>query len=122
MQTDLFAEWDGKTGEEWVAQMVASVYDDERGYLTELECDVPSALDILVPEAFEDMGPQIPAELLRARLPAALIAVEQCQRIAHRETDADTIKELLRSYEDFVALCERKEALTGKPCRFHVRY
>jgi len=122
MHTELLAEWDGKTGEEWVAQMTATVYDGDRGYLLELEYDEPSALEILVPEAFEDNGPHISAELLRARLPAALIAVEQCQRTTHGETDADAIQELLSSYEDFVALCERKEKLTGKPCRFHLRY
>jgi hypothetical protein len=65
---------------------------------------------------------EVSAELLRARLPLVLLAAEQRQaRVYQRSGDSDENRVVLKSFVDFVELCERKERETGRPCRISVR-
>jgi hypothetical protein len=69
-----------------------------------------------MPEAFEEGGAHIPASVLAERLPATLAVAKERERKVYNITDQVGIKRVLKSYRDFVALCERKEAETGEPC------
>ena len=64
----------------------------------------------------------IPAVVLRNRLPETLRLAEKREREIYEITDADEIEAVLKSYRDFVALCERKEFQTGKPCLIIASY
>ena len=55
------------------------------------------------------------AEVLR-------IAAQRQATVYHRTIDDEAAKEALKSFADFVDLCERKEGETGKPCRISARY
>src|ERR1700674_1222595 len=111
MVIDIYAQWT-----EQAAQIIGmSVVHGHVGYLREAYHGEPYATRVLVPEAFDGHGEPvaIPAALLRKRLPATLAAGD----MRERETDADSIGGVLRSYCRFVELCERMEAQTGEPCR-----
>jgi hypothetical protein len=120
MGIDVYAEWDGMTGEERNAQIVGfDATAGHVGYLREAYHGEPYATRVLLPELFDEAGDgeaDIPAALLRERLPVALEVVEQRQKLLYGETDSLEIKRMLNSYRNFVALCERKERETGKPC------
>lgn len=64
----------------------------------------------------------IHAATLRDRLPATLIVAEAREREIYRATDRAEIDRVLKSYRDFVELCERKEAETGEPCLIVASY
>jgi predicted GTPase len=117
MGIDIYAEWTGMTGEERNAQIVGyDPYAGHVGVLREAYHGEPYATRILVAEAFEEGEAVIPASLLRERLSDALEAAEQREKVLYGENDPLEIKRVLNSYRNFVALCERKEAATGKPC------
>jgi hypothetical protein len=117
MGIDIYAEWDGMTDAEHAAQITGfSIEHGHVGYLREAYHGEPYATMVLVPEAFEQGRANIPAATLQARLPEVLAVVETREREIYGETDAAAIGRLLKSYRDFVALCERKEEETGKPC------
>lgn len=59
---------------------------------------------------------------MRERLPAALEAVEQREKVLYGETGPLEIKRVLNSYRNFVALCEEKEGETGEPCLIRASY
>jgi hypothetical protein len=128
MGIDIYAEWHGMTGDERNAQIVG--FDPTAGhvgYLREAYHGEPYATHVLLPELFDensDVGNEadIPAVLLRERLPAALAAAEQREKVLYGETDPLEIKRVLNSYRNFVALCERKERETGKPCTIRASY
>jgi hypothetical protein len=57
------------------------------------------------------------AGVLRERLPATPAVAEERERKICKTTDPVQIERVLKSFRDFVALCERKEAETGEePC------
>ncbi len=64
----------------------------------------------------------IHAATLRDRLPATLIVAEAREREIYRATDRAEIDRVLKSYRDFVELCERKEVETGEPCLIVASY
>ena len=74
-----------------------------------------------MPEAFDHVahpyGAPIPAETLRERLPETLATATRRQQLVYNEgPDNDTTHIVLKSFSDFVELCERKERETGEPC------
>jgi hypothetical protein len=119
----VYAHWKGKTLAEDRAQITGhSLVHGHVGYLREAYDGGPYALEYLVPEAFE-CAADIPATLLRARLSEVLrIAATRQVSVYHRAVDDEAAKEELKSFADFVDLCERKERETGKPCCISARY
>ena len=87
------------------------MYDDSSPLLKRLR-----EICLALPEAFEKDGARIKAATLRDRLPEALRTAEQREREIYGETDAAAIERTLKSFRDFVELCERKECETGRPC------
>ena len=123
MGIDIYAAWRGMTEEEKGAQITGfDAAAGHVGYLREAYHGEPYATRVLVPEAFEQGGAAIPAALLRERLPAALAAAEQREKVLYGETDPLEIQRVLHSFRHFVELCERKEAETGEPCRITASY
>jgi hypothetical protein len=117
MGIDIYAKWLGMTDEDEASQITGfSAVHGHVGYLREAYHGEPYATKLLVPEAFENGRAEIPATTLRARLPEALAAAEKRERTLYHETDDTEIECILQSYRDFVALCERKERVTGRPC------
>ena len=126
MGIDVYAHWRGQTKEEKEAQYTGfSIAHGHLGYLREAYHGEPYATRALVPEAFNETlqsaypeGVPVRAEALRNRLPAALeVAVERERDIyGHDRDDGDT-QTILKSFRDFVSLCEERENATGEPCR-----
>jgi hypothetical protein len=84
-----------------------SVVQGHVGYLREAYDGEPYALECLVPEAFE-RDAEIPAALVRSRLAQVLrIAAKRQATVYHRAADDEASKEALKSFADFVDLCER---------------
>ena len=75
-------------------------------------------------EAFEreDGTARIPSSVLRARLPHALRLAREREHVVYHETNEEEILKVLRSYADFVELCERKERKTGEPVTIVASY
>ncbi len=118
MGIDIYARWHGQTEAEKQAQNTGfSTVHGYVGYLREAYHGEPYATQSLVPEAFEspDGKAQIPAAILRERLAHVLALARQREIELYHETDEREIAAVLKSYEDFVALCERKEKETGQP-------
>jgi hypothetical protein len=123
MGIDIYVQWDGMTKEEHQAQITGfSVVHGHVGYLREAYHGEPYATHVLVPEAFETGAAQIPADILRRRLPAALAAAERREREVYELTDRGEIEPALKSFRDFVDLCARKEQETGHPCLIIASY
>lgn len=117
MGIDVYLRWDGQTEEEKEAQYTGfSIVSGHVGYLREAYHGEPYATRVLVKEACDDGQNEvvIPAKVLRERLPAALKAVEKRHTTVYDDSPEDIAK-YQKSYEDFVALAEQKEAETGKP-------
>ena len=125
MGIDVYARWRGQTAEEKQAQITGfSIAHGHVGYLREAYHGEPYATQALVPEAFNETlmrafpeGVPVSAESLRTRLPAVLeIAVQRESEIyGHDREDEDT-KTVLKSFRDFVSLCEERENATGEAC------
>lgn len=121
MGIDVYLKWKGQTTAEEEAQYTGfSVQHGHVGYLREAYHGEPYATKVLVPEGWgpdsDENGVPIAAATLRKRLPATLKAAEERERKVYKSSN----REVLKSYEDFVALAERKEAETGEPCRVFV--
>ena len=126
MGIDVYARWRGQTEAEKQAQFTGfSIVSGNVGYLREAYHGEPYATKVLVPEGWQDCpckyedddcdhSVQIPAATLRERLPATLAACRE------RYAGDDIVDEACKSYEDFVKLCEQKEAETGEPVRIRV--
>ena len=118
MGIDIYTRWKGQTKEE--EELQYKVWSDptkgELGYLREAYHGDPYATDFLLQEAFEkDVKGEakIPAKVLRERLPRALELIkEREEKLYGGKTER--IKSIQKSYEDFVALIERKEKETGE--------
>lgn len=119
MGIDIYASWQGQTDEqaEQQASHVFSIAAGHEGYLRESYHGSPYATRVLVPEAFNDNGADIPAAVLRQRLGATLAAAIERQRVVYDcdPEHPDTLA-VCDSFLQFVALCERMEAATGAPC------
>lgn len=131
MGIDIYARWRGMTADERAAQVTGfSIEAGHLGYLHEAYHGAPYATLVLVPEAFDrDFGDQYPdgvavkARDLRERLPLAVETAIEREAIVygHDRTHQDT-RTIVKSFEDFVALCEAREADTGEPCRIIASY
>lgn len=118
MGIDIYARWKGQTDEEKKAQYVSfSIVHGHVGYLREAYHGEPYATRYLVHEAFEDPDGevQIPAVVLRARLPRTLEIARERERVVYETTDDDDIRDVVQSFVDFVELCEAKQRETGEP-------
>ena len=116
MGIDIYARWKGQTEAEEQAQNTGfSTMHGHVGYLREAYHGEPYATQYLVAEAFENGRAEIPAAVLRERLPKTLTLVEERERTIYENDDEQYIAEAKQSFTDFVALCERKEQETGKP-------
>src|SRR5258706_10149339 len=118
MGIEIYAKWDGQTALEEDDQINAfSVLHGNVGYLCEEYDGAPYAMKYLCREAFEsdDRRDRISAALLRERLPFTLKLADERERTVYRQSDEAEIALVLRSYRDFVELCERKERETGEP-------
>ncbi len=127
MGIDIYASWPGQTDEEVNAQMTGySIAHGHVGYLREAYHGEPYATHVLVPEAFEDTSPDgvpIPAATLRQRLPETLATATTRQRVVYDEpADSEDTRLVLKSFSDFVELCERKEEESGEPCTILASY
>ncbi len=134
MGIDVFMSWssgpsfDGNHGQ---------AFRGANGYLREAYHGGPYATVVLVPEAFGDAGRTaqafgldvvestavgtdaagyalIPANVLRARLPAALLTVARRYRAVYDEECGEG-HPALREFVEFVELAERMEAELGRP-------
>lgn len=119
MGIDIRASWPGQTEGEAAAQITGfSVEHGHVGYLREAYHGEPYATHYLVPEAFEanaGEGVQIPAAILRERLPRTIrLAIARQRQVYGENSGIDD--PVVRAFADFVELCERKEAETGEPC------
>ncbi len=127
MGIDIYASWTGQTDDERAAQVTGfSIAHGHVGYLREAYHGEPYATRILVPEAFDEeyeAGAPIPAATLRERLPRALDAATERERLIyhHGRLHPDTCT-TRRSLRAFVDLCERHEQATGEPCRIRASY
>jgi hypothetical protein len=118
MGIDIYTRWKGQTDEETQAQMTGfSVVHGHVGYLREAYHGEPYATKYLLREAFEHPANrfQIPASVLRKRLPHTLALVEERERMVYGQTDTEAIAEVKQSFVNFVELCEAKERETGEP-------
>lgn len=95
---------------------------DDDAHLREAYQGEPYATKVLVPEAYEETRSAIDAATLQKRLPAALAAAEQRERMVYRETDTAAIHRVLKSYRDFVELRARKQQESGHPCLIIASY
>jgi hypothetical protein len=125
MGIDIYLSWRNQKEEQQDAQLTGfSVVHGHVGYLREAYHGEPYATRHLVPEAFgsEDGTAEIPAAVLRARLPETLAIAEERERTVYNETDPEAIADVKRSFIDFVELAEAMERATGAPCTVTASY
>jgi hypothetical protein len=126
MGIDIFAQWKGQTEKEEAAQFTGfSVEHGHVGYLREAYHGSPYATRHLVAEAFDspDGQAKIPAKTLRRRLPKTIrLAKERERRVYKRKGRIPDDDPVIKSFTDFVALCERKERETGEPVTIIASY
>lgn len=120
MGIDIYAHWRGQSVAEHQAQITGfSIRHGHVGYLREAYHGAPYATKVFVPEAFDASGQAVPvpAATLRARLPDTLqTAIERERDIYGNPHDSNETLAVLKSFRDFVELCERKERESGEPC------
>ncbi|MDP2659512.1 MAG: hypothetical protein Q8R28_02120 [Dehalococcoidia bacterium] len=123
MGIDIYARWKDQTQEEANRIDWFSVEDGHVGYLREAYHGEPYATRHLVAEAFaSDRGEaRIPAAVLRKRLPETIRLAKERQRVVYKRTVADD-DPVIKSFTDFVELCERKERETGAPVTITASY
>ena len=120
MGIDVFARWRGQTADERKRMEEAwlSIDCGHAGYLREAYHGEPYATQYLVSEAFASETDQarIPAAVLRERLAYTLeLAAERERTVYDYKGDITHEHPALKSFIDFVELCERKERETGAP-------
>lgn len=126
MGIDVYLRWAGQTQQERDAQFTGfRVVHGHVGYLREAYHGEPYATRYLVKEAFESPRntANIPARVLRERLPRTLELAKMRLTCVYRVKRhiSDNHPEI-KSFSDFVELCERKEQETGKPCTIIASY
>ena len=116
MGIDIYAMWKGQSVAERRKQEAKWLSDiaGQAGYLREAYHGEPYATKFLCSEAFSTGSAQIPAKVLKERLPLAVLMVEERQRKLY-ETNQVEIEDVKQSFRDFVRLCEQKEQETGEP-------
>lgn len=123
MGIDIYARWRNQSPAERDAQFTG--FSDQHGhvgYLREAYHGEPYVTQFMVSEAFEQDA-AIPAKTLRARLPRAIALCKQRYRKLYRlSAKSDETRAACQSYQDFVALCEQKEAETGEPVVIHASW
>jgi len=125
MGIDIYARWNGQTEEEIKAQNTGfSTVHGHVGYLREAYHGEPYATRHLVREAFEhpDRRTQIPASILKARLPETIKLVTEREEKIYGVIDRSEVQDVIASFIDFVGLCERKEQETGEPVTIIASY
>lgn len=123
MGIDIYMRWQGQTEVERNRQFTGfSIESGHAGYLREAYHGGPYVTKFLVAEAFSSPdGAEIPAEILRDRLPAALtIARVRSSHIYNQDLDDDS--PVLMAFINFVALAESVEKMTGKPVTIIASY
>lgn len=125
MGIDIYTRWNGQTEEEIEAQQTGfSVHHGHVGYLREAYHGTPYATTYLVAEAFaspEGMA-EIPAAVLKERLPLTIKLVTEREEQLYGATDRNEIQHVIASFIDFVELCARKEHETGEPVTIIASY
>ena len=118
MGIDIYAAWRGMKRSEKAAQITGfSVHHGHAGLPRDAYHGEHYATRVLCPEAFEKpTWVEIPARLLRERLPEVLELARERERVVYKMTDEEEIEKVARSYVDFVELCEAKERTSGLPC------
>jgi hypothetical protein len=126
MGIDIYARWKGQSEKERTAQYSVgfSVMHGRVGYLREAYHGEPYATRHLCREAFESErgAALIPAAVLRERLDETLKLAEERERTIYGEKDEKAVAAVLKSFRDFVTLCERKEKETGYPIEIVASY
>lgn len=131
MGIDIYARWNTQTEDEKAAQVTGfSIDAGNLGYLREAYHGAPYATHVLVPEAFSDElvlqyteGVPISAQTLRERLPETVeVALKREKAIYGHAPEHPETQLVVKSFEDFVSLCEDKEAESGEPCSFIASY
>jgi hypothetical protein len=124
MGIDIYARWKEQTTKEEKAQITGfSVVHGHVGYLREAYHGEPYATKFLVKEAFESKNGEakIPASALRARLPKTLELARERAVNVYGET-GEKARATVKSFLDFVELCEEKERKTGEPVTIVASY
>jgi hypothetical protein len=123
MGIDIYAKWRNQSEAEQAAQTEGwlSVKRGRFGYLREAYHGEPYATDYFCPEAFEPGGANIPADVLKKRLPHTLALAEERERKLYKSSEVE-IEEVKQSYRDFAALCEEKEKETGEAVHIVASY
>ena len=130
MGIDIYLKWDGITDDDKQKQLTGfSLTSGHLGYLRQsfykpdhFTGNYP--IESLIPEAFadNDSTASIPVDKLKIMLP---YVISELFRFYSNEklnlNDNVTVYDIVKSYIDFVALAERKELETGKPCTIIVR-
>ncbi len=118
MGIDIYTTWKGQTEYEKDAQMVGFGVDcGHVGYLREAYHGKPYATKRLLKEVFSSPNGQakISSVLLRKRLPETLALVRKRELIVHSESNEYSIFRVMKSFVDFVDLCQWKQFDTGEP-------
>ena len=125
MGIDIYARWEGQTEAEETAQYASAFCSDGLiGYLREAYHGEPYATKFLCREAFESTTGHSPicASVLRERLPESLRLAEHREREIYGAKTPAEIEPVLKSFRDFVSLCEVKEQETGAPVTIIASY
>jgi hypothetical protein len=118
MGINIYAEWKGRTEQELDAQRDVFLHVDKGGigYLREAYHGEPYATKYLFSETFDSKEGEapIPVAVLESRLSHTLDLVAERERSIYQSSEKH-IQKVQQSFLDFVALCKRKEAVTGEP-------
>ena len=124
MGIDIYAKWEGQTEAEKEAQYTGFDTTAGRvGYLREAYHGGQYVTQFLVKEAFDSETGKaaIPAAVLRERLPEAIkLAIKRAKEVYKQTATEDS--PVVRSFTDFVELCEEQERRTGKPVTIIASY
>ena len=123
MAIDIYLGWKSEEEEQRTEEITYSRTGDA-GYLHEAYHGGLYVTEFLVPEVFrsETGDAEIPAAVLRERLPEALDLAEERLRTLYGETDPEVIADEKRTFIDFVELAEAKERALGEPCTVTIVY
>ena len=125
MGIDVYMQWRGQTSKEKDAQITGfSVRAGDVGYLREAYHGGPYATKVLCPEAFaaEDCKAQIPAKVLKERLPDVIAAAIERERTIYKSANVSERHPVVKAYKDFVKLAEKVEKATGEPVTIYASY
>jgi hypothetical protein len=125
MGIDIYAHWRGQTEEEKAAQITGfDVTKGGVGYLREAYHGEPYATRYLLAEAFEsaDGTARIAAAVLRERLPRTLELAMKREVVVYGAESVSHDDPSVRSFVEFVDLCEQKERATGEPVEIIASY